>query len=89
MSPQERLLAFEMEFRRRLREASPGREDDGDMHTSWAMAMGYEMLISQARGSTAAEIVRLSQRMLALGDQRDVMAARDSVMQLLGIRQFV
>ena len=66
-----------------------GQAEDTGLHTSWAMGMGYEALIGRTPVITAEDVVRIGQRMMALGDPRDVMAARDSVMRLLGIRQFV
>jgi hypothetical protein len=88
MKSQERLFALEMEFHRRLRQSCTGEAEDSEVHTSWAVGMGYEALIARSGAVTAEEVVRMAQRMMALGDPRDVMAARDSVMRLLGIGQF-
>jgi hypothetical protein len=45
--------------------------------------MGYESLVGQADAITLDEVSRITQRMMALGDPRDVLAARDSVIRLL------
>ena len=89
MTAHERLFAFEIEFQRRLRQCPAAVDDPSDLHTSWAMGMGYEALIDQTGPVTAHDVLRIAQRMMTVGDPRDVLAARDSVMQLLGITQFV
>ncbi len=55
--------------------------------TSYALQCGYEPLIRSVGRVNATELDRLRNRFLLTADTRDVLAARDSVKQLLGIRQ--
>ena len=85
MSPLETLFRLEIEFYRRLRTEAPGTADARALHTSYALQCGYEILIRAAGTVTAEEIERLRDRLNLTGDARDILAARDSLNQLLGI----
>ncbi len=85
MSPLEKLFRLELEYHRRLRIAAPGLLDASSLHTSYALQTGYEQLILAIGPVTAPQIEQLRERFLLAGDSRDLLAARDSVKQLLGI----
>jgi hypothetical protein len=84
MAPLEQLFALEVEFHRRLRCEAPGTGDVSSLHTSYALQVGYEPLLQRIGRVTIQEIERLSQRHALAGDARDVLAARDSLIRLLG-----
>jgi hypothetical protein len=86
MAPLERLFRLELEFHRRLRTEAPSTADARNLHTSYALQAGYEPLIRAAVAATAQDIERLHARLTLAGDPRDILAARDSLKQLLGIR---
>jgi len=86
VSPLEKLFRLEIEFHRRLRAAAPGTIDAGSLHTSYALQTGYEPLIRASSPFTAQDIESLRERFTLAGDARDLLAARDSLKQLLGIR---
>jgi len=85
MTPLEKLFRLELEYHRRLRTAAPGLIDASGLHTSYALQTGCEQLIPAIGPVTAPQIEQLRERFLLTGDNRDLLAARDSVKQLLGI----
>jgi hypothetical protein len=85
MPPLEKLFRLEIEFHRRLRTLAPDTADARALHTSYALQSGYESLIGALSPVTAADIERLHARLALAGDSRDILAARDSLKQLLGI----
>jgi hypothetical protein len=88
MPPLERLFRLEIEFHRRLRMQAPGTEDTRALHTSYALQSGYEPLIRAVGAVTAQDLDRLQARLVPAGDARDILAARDSLKQLLGLPQY-
>jgi hypothetical protein len=85
VSPLEKLFRLEIEFHRRLRTAAPGTADARSLHTSFALQTGYEQLIRSTESVTAGEIEALRERFIRAGDARDLLAARDSLKEILGI----
>ncbi len=85
MPPLERLFLLEVEFHRRLRTQAPGTADTSALHTSYALQAGYESLIRAAGRVTVRDIELISQRHAPTADARDLVGARDSLRQLLGI----
>lgn len=85
MSPLETLFRLEIEFHRRLRTQAPGNEDSRALHTSYALQAGYEPLIRSIGTVTAQDVDRLRARLALAGDPRDVLAARDSLKDVLGL----
>ncbi len=86
MSPLEQLFRLEIEFHRGLRTAAAGTAEANGLHTSYALQAGYERLIPAAGAVTPREVELLRERLTLAGDTRDILAARDSLKQLLGIR---
>jgi hypothetical protein len=86
MSPLEKLFRLEIEFHRRLRTAAPGSADASSLHTSFALQTGYEQLICATESVTAQEIEAVRERFVLAGDARDLVAARDSLKAILGVR---
>ena len=87
MPPLERLYLLEVEFHRRLRTQAPGTVDSRALHTSYALQTGYEPLIRASGTATAIDIERIHRRHTLTGDARDLLAARDSLKELLGLSQ--
>lgn len=85
MTPLEQLFRLELEFHRRLR-CDAHRGIDNALRTSYALQFGYERLMRQVASVTAVDIQRLADQLGLAGVQRDVLAARDSLTQLLGLR---
>jgi hypothetical protein len=88
MAPLEQLFVLEVEFQRRLRTDALGSADGGPAHISYALQAGYERLLYVIGRATAADIDRLVERFNVVCDARDVLAARDSLEQILGLRSF-
>jgi hypothetical protein len=85
MPPLEKLFRLEIEFHRRLRTQAPGTPDARALHTSYALQAGYEQLIRAAGTVTGQDIEQLQTRLTLAADTRDLLAARDSLKQLLGL----
>jgi hypothetical protein len=85
MAPLETLFRLEIEFHRRLRTEAPGTVDARALHTSYALQCRYEPLLRAVGPVTSQDIQRLRERLALAGDTRDVLAAHDSLKQLLGI----
>jgi hypothetical protein len=85
MAPLEQLFRLEIEFHRRLRIQAPDTADARALHTSYALQAGYERLIRATGPVTAQDIDQLTTRLTLAGNIRDILAARDSLRQLLGI----
>ena len=85
MPPLEKLFRLEIEFHRRLRTQVPGTADTRALHTSYALQSGYEPLMRAVGTVTAQDVERLHARLTLAGDARDVLAARDSLEELLGV----
>src|SRR4051794_26564606 len=85
MAPLDQLFALEIEFHRKLRCDAPGTHDAAALHTSYALQAGYERLLGSVGPVTPQDIERLSQRLSLAGDDRNVLAARDSLIRLLGL----
>jgi hypothetical protein len=83
----ERLFLLEVKFHRRLRTQAPGTADSSGLHTSYALQSGYDPLIRAAGTVTARAIEQTHHRHTMAGDARDILAARDSLKQLLGLSQ--
>jgi hypothetical protein len=63
-----------------------GRYDVASLHTSCALQHGYQELLGDIGPVTRQDLESLRERHMLCGDQRDVLAARDCLAQLLGLR---
>jgi len=86
MNALERLFLLEVDFHRQLRTQALGKAAVDGLRTSYALQCGYEGLIRDVGSITVKDIEKLRERLTMVGDPRDVLAARDSLMQLLGVR---
>jgi hypothetical protein len=87
VAPLETLFRLEIDYHRRLRTLAPCMPDAASLHTSYALQFGYDRLIHAAGPATARDVETLRERLTLVGDTRDVLAARDSVKQLLNLCQ--
>lgn len=85
MDPFERLFLLELEFQRRLRLSARTLESSA-LHTSYALQAGYEPLMRTMADVTLVAIEKHAQRATLAGDPRDVLAAKDSLIDLFGLR---
>jgi hypothetical protein len=90
MAPLERFFVLEVEFHRKLRAAAAADDVDeaAALHTSYALQSGYEWLLRSMGPVTVEDIERLAARSALARDARDVLAARDSLIRLLGLGPF-
>ena len=79
------LYLCEIEFHRLARSSGIGAHDRDQQHVQFAIRRGYEPLLSAVEGVSAAAARGYADRLLASADTRDVLAARDSVLRLLGL----
>jgi hypothetical protein len=85
VTPLERLFRLELEFFRRLRTEALSAADTPGLHTSYALQSGYEALVGAVGTVAEADVERLTGRLAFAGDARDILAARDSLKELLGL----
>jgi hypothetical protein len=86
--PLERLFRCELEFHRRVRcEVRGQKEDAAAARESFGLIHGYGELIQALTGAEDKDIEAMKERLMMAGDTRDVLAACDSVKQLLGMEQ--
>lgn len=88
MTPLERLFVLEVEYHRILRRDAPGTPPAAAPHISYALQHGYETLLRVVAPSSIGEVDSLLNRPGMAGDGRDVLAARDSLVLLLGLRPY-
>jgi hypothetical protein len=88
MAPLESLFRLEIEFYRRVRVLRAGIIDAGSLHTSYALQTGYDALLHALGPVTARDIEHLRDRLALAADSRDILAARDSLKQILGLSHF-
>jgi len=86
MNALERLFLLEVDFHRKLRTQALGKTTVDGLHTSYALQCGYEELIRAVGPVSVRDIEQLRERLTMAGDARDVLAARDSVTQLLDVQ---
>jgi hypothetical protein len=86
MSPLETLFRMEIGFHRRLRTQAPGIAVAHTIHTSYALQFGYDRFIRSLGHISLRDLETLRERLLMAADTRDVLAAWDSIRQLLGTR---
>ncbi len=84
MPPLETLFRLEIEFHRRLRTLALDMSVNTGVHTSYAIQGRYESLLHSIGQITASDIEQLETRLITTADTRDVLAARDSMKQMMG-----
>jgi hypothetical protein len=65
--------------------------DSGDaasLHASYALQSGYDELLVLIGPVSPRDLEAIRERYMLSGDERDVLAARDSLRQLLGLQSF-
>lgn len=87
MNALERLFLLEVDFHRKLRTQALGKAMIDGLRTSYALQCGYEGLLRDVGLVTVRDIEKVRERLTMARDSRDVLAARDSLMQLLGVQQ--
>jgi hypothetical protein len=80
----ESLFRLEIEFYRRVRVLCPGAANTAGLHTSYALQSGYESLIREVGSVTSQDVERLHHRLMVAADTRDILAARNSLRNVLG-----
>jgi hypothetical protein len=86
MSTLEQLFRLEVGFHEKLRLAASGTADAASLHTSYALQSGYETLLRSLDVVTSRDVYLLRERIILAADPRDVLAASDSLKQLIGLR---
>ncbi len=85
MSPLERLFLLEIDYHARLRAYGRTAAEADGIRASYALQCGYEDLIRSAGHVAACDVDALCGRLRQQADVRDVLAARQTVTQLLGL----
>jgi hypothetical protein len=85
--PLERLFRLEIEYFRKVRTLAPGAANTTGLHTSYALQCGYDQLLRQLGPAAPRDVEQIRQRLTHASDTRDLLAARDSIKQLLGLSQ--
>jgi hypothetical protein len=86
MSPLEQLFRLEIEFHRRLRAPVPRADDAASVHTCFTLQYNYEPLLRSLGTLALADVEQLGEQLALSADARDLLAARDSLKQLIGHR---
>jgi hypothetical protein len=86
MSTLEQLYRLEVGFHEKLRLAASGTADAASLHTSYALQFGYETLLRSFEVVSSRDVEVLRERLILAADPRDVLAASDSLKQLIGPR---
>ncbi len=77
------LFRHEIEFHRLARTAGISQHEREQQHGQHAISQHDEPLIRACEGVTYSSVGEHMQRLLSVGDSRDVLAARDSLLKLL------
>ena len=83
MSVLDRLYSLEIEFHRLFR--SVNALEVASVHTSYALQNNYEPLLRTVGAIDRAELARAAERMMGMGDPRDVRAAFRSLQEILRV----
>jgi hypothetical protein len=81
----EQLFALEIALHRNLRSEAPGTADASALHTSYAQQAGYEPLLCQTGVVAIGQVEQLARNSMAGKDPSDVLAAKDSLICMLGL----
>jgi hypothetical protein len=83
MSVLERLYSLEIEFYRLFRAEAINSMEAAAVHTSYALQHGYEPLLRTVGTVDSSALTNTRDRMMRMGDPRDVQAAYRSLENLI------
>jgi hypothetical protein len=83
MSVLDRLYRLEIEFHRQFRAEGINALGAAGVHTSYALQNNYEPLLRTVGIVDQAELASAAERMMGMGDPRDVRAAYHSLRQFI------
>jgi hypothetical protein len=84
MSVLDRLFRLEIEFHRLFRAEGVTALEAAGIHTSYALQNNYEPLLRTLGVVAPSDLAGATERMMGMGDPRDVRAAYHSLRQLIG-----
>ena len=84
MSALDRLYRLEIEFHRLFRAEGVNAVEAAGIHTSYALQNHYEPLLRTVGVMNPSDLARATERMMGMGDPRDVQAAYHSLRRLTG-----
>jgi hypothetical protein len=85
MSVLDRLYRLEIEFHRLFRAEGVHAVEAAGIHTSFALQNGYEPLLRTIGIVAPADLAGATERMMGMGDPRDVQAAYHSLRRLIRV----
>ena len=85
MSILDRLFSLEIEFYRLFRAEGIHAFEAAGVHTSYALQNQYEPLLRTVGVVDPSELARATERMMGMGDPRDVQAAFHSLRQFINV----
>jgi hypothetical protein len=85
MSVLDRLYRLEIEFHRLFRAEGVNAYEAASVHTSYALQNNYEPLLQTIGSVDPADLARATERMMGMGDPRDVRAAYHSLHQIIKV----
>lgn len=80
----DRLYHLEIEFQRLFRVEGLNALEAAGVHTSYALQHNYEPLLRKVGMVDPAELAKAAERMMGMGDPRDVQAAHHSLRRVIG-----
>ena len=83
MSDLDRLYSLEIEFHRLFRAEGINALEAASVHTSFALQNHYEPLLRMIGVVAPSELAGAAERMMGMGDPRDVQAAYHPIRQLV------
>ena len=85
MSVLHRLYSLEIEFHRLLRAEGVNALEAAGVHTSYALQNNYEPLLGMIGVVAPSDLASATERMMGMGDPRDVQAAFHSLRQFIRV----
>ena len=85
MSVLDRLFRLEIEFHRLFRSEGVNALEAAGIHTSYALQNHYEPLLRTIGVVTPSDLAGAAERLMGMGDPRDVQAAYHSLHRLIRV----
>jgi hypothetical protein len=85
MSILDRLYHLEIEFHRLFRAEGINPFEAASVHTSYALQNQYESMLRTMVLVDQSELAKVAERMMGMGDPRDVQAAFHSLRQFISV----